>query len=246
MSAVPEVPAGYRLLSSTPAPKWGIPASLGVLAVWVGVSLAFAVPLLVTIGDTPPLLLVLSVAVPTIVMALAALWVARVRGNGPVADFALAPRVRDFAIGIPAGLAMMVVAGLIAALMQLGSDSEIPVAAGDVFDLVSSSPFAIVLLIFTIAVIAPIAEEIAYRGMLYSAIERRFSAAAAVIFSAIIFAALHFEPQRFPILLALGLALGELRRRTRSTTSTIAAHMLINSVAAAGMLASLATGSSGI
>ena len=240
MEFTPEVPPGYRLLSGQPpAPSWGLASALSVLGIWIVASLAFAFPLLVWLIDTPPLLLVASVALPTVIMAATAVLIAQRRGHGAVRDFRLELTPRALGVGLTTGLAMLIGASAIAALMRIGSDEEIPVAAGDVFSLVADSPLAVALLIFTIAVVAPIGEEIAYRGMLYSALQRRWSATVAVIFSSIIFAALHFEPQRFPILLGLGLALGELRRRTDSTSATIVAHMLINSVASLGLVVSL-------
>jgi membrane protease YdiL (CAAX protease family) len=93
----------------------------------------------------------------------------------------------------------------------------------------------IVLVIFVLMAMfgAPIVEEIAFRGMLYGALAKaRINEHLVVVITALVFALFHFEPKRFFILFAIGIILGEVRRRTGSTSAAIVAHVVNNTPAA--------------
>jgi membrane protease YdiL (CAAX protease family) len=80
---------------------------------------------------------------------------------------------------------------------------------------------------------APIVEEIAFRGLLYGALAKaQVNEHLVVAITALVFALFHFEPKRFIILFAIGLILGEVRRRTGSTSAAIVAHIVNNTPAA--------------
>ena len=97
----------------------------------------------------------------------------------------------------------------------------------------------IVLLAVFAGIFAPVIEEIVYRGLLWSALEKRgMREKAVLVVTSLIFAAIHLEPARFPILFVLGMALGYGRIRTGRIGSCVAAHMYLNSL---GMIALLAT-----
>ncbi len=80
--------------------------------------------------------------------------------------------------------------------------------------------------------------------MLFGALAKaQFSGITTVFLSAGIFSLFHFELNRILILFAIGLVLGEIRRRTGSTLAAIAAHFVVNAPAAiAILLASLGVG----
>jgi membrane protease YdiL (CAAX protease family) len=87
------------------------------------------------------------------------------------------------------------------------------------------------------AFLAPVVEEIAFRGLLYTALcKRGTSAHIASLVSALAFAGIHAEPARLVILVALGLVLGEVRRRTGSTAAAIVTHVMNNIPAAVVLL----------
>lgn len=250
MPQTPQPPEGYQLMAtSTPdgAPnlvRWGLPAAFAVIALWIGLSILLILPVIVPsilfwpiAAEPDPVYLVLTSALPSVAMGIASVFVSKRQGNGPVRDFGLRADLRAVGIGVAAGVGMLFVASIIAAAMT-ATGTDIPVAADEVFQSISDNSVATVLFIVAVVVIAPVSEELAYRGIWFGALERRFSARWAMLISSAIFAAMHFEPQRFVILLALGLALGELRLRTSSLTSCIAAHATVNSVAAVGMLLS--------
>jgi membrane protease YdiL (CAAX protease family) len=80
---------------------------------------------------------------------------------------------------------------------------------------------------------APIVEEIAFRGLLYGALAKaHINEHLVVVITAIVFALFHFEPKRFVILFAIGMILGEVRRRTGSTSAAMVTHVVNNAPAA--------------
>lgn len=81
--------------------------------------------------------------------------------------------------------------------------------------------------------VAPVTEEIFFRGFLYRGLEAGLGAVAAVIITAGIWAVIHvqYEPLVMGIIFALGLFFGAVRAQTGSVTLLIVLHFLFNSVA---------------
>jgi membrane protease YdiL (CAAX protease family) len=71
-------------------------------------------------------------------------------------------------------------------------------------------------------------EELAFRGVVIGALRRALSPVETVLVSALMFMILHLSPLRFPHTLALGLAAGYLRVRTKSIYPCIALHFAHN------------------
>lgn len=80
---------------------------------------------------------------------------------------------------------------------------------------------------------APIIEEYLFRGLLFQAMRRNLSPAAAAAASAAVFAAIH-PPIAFPAVFLLGLAAAWTLRRTGLLASAIAAHMTYNGLLTLG------------
>ena len=78
--------------------------------------------------------------------------------------------------------------------------------------------------------IAPVAEEILFRGVLYPAIKQFGFPRLALWGTAVLFAAIHVNVPIFLPLLALGLALALLYEATNNLLATITAHGLFNAV----------------
>ena len=93
----------------------------------------------------------------------------------------------------------------------------------------------LVLLLILVAVIAPIAEELLFRGMLYPVLRRSWGVTAAVIVSALIFGLVHFIPILIPGLVFVGLILGWVRERSGSVVPGIVIHALQNSIVMLGI-----------
>jgi membrane protease YdiL (CAAX protease family) len=85
-----------------------------------------------------------------------------------------------------------------------------------------------------------IAEELAFRGLLFGALQRRgVGAFWTIVITAVVFAAFHFEPTRFFVLLAPGLVFGFVRWKTGSLGAAMVAHGVNNAPAAVFLLIGL-------
>ena len=82
--------------------------------------------------------------------------------------------------------------------------------------------------ILRIVVIAPIVEEVIFRGVIMSGLSRNYHPAWAIFFSALLFALFHLNPWQFAATFALGLILGWIRIRTGSVLACIAGHATHN------------------
>jgi membrane protease YdiL (CAAX protease family) len=78
--------------------------------------------------------------------------------------------------------------------------------------------------------VAPVAEEIFFRGVVYNAWERERGAAFALFGSAALFAVIHTSLFSLVPIFALGLALALVYRSTRSLLATIAMHAGFNAI----------------
>ncbi len=82
--------------------------------------------------------------------------------------------------------------------------------------------------ILRIVIIAPIVEEIIFRGLIMSGFSRIYHPAFAIFFSALLFALFHLNPWQFAAAFSLGLVLGWIRIRTGSVLACIAGHAIHN------------------
>lgn len=92
----------------------------------------------------------------------------------------------------------------------------------------SRDVLAITILLSTVAVLAPICEEIIFRGFLYSALRYKIGVLPAVLISAFIFAGIHCDLGGMLMLLGLGPVLALALERTRSLVPSMIAHGLWN------------------
>ncbi len=123
----------------------------------------------------------------------------------------------------------LVMLGALIASSFLGSQgSDNPILA-QIAQVVSSKNYlAIFILLFTVAAVAPICEEIIFRGFLYSALKSRIGIFPALLISSIIFAGIHMDKGGAVMLMALGPVLALLLERTRSLFPSMLAHGLWN------------------
>jgi len=92
-------------------------------------------------------------------------------------------------------------------------------------------PRELVISLLLLAVLAPIVEELVFRGLLYGWIAGRWGSLAAWIVSSLAFAAAHWEPAHIVLVLPLGLLFGWLRRRTDSLLPSLFSHIVNNGFA---------------
>ena len=174
--------------------------------------------------------LIISFSTPWLLMAGWPLLATKLKGNGPRIDLGLiAPRTH-LRLGFVAGLASLLVASIVAWIVTQFT-GPLSSTAGDV----GINQTGIVLVLFVLLAMfgAPIVEEIAFRGLLYGALAKaHVNEHLVVVITALVFALFHFEPKRFVILFVIGVILGEVRRRTGSTSAAIVAHVVNNTPAA--------------
>lgn len=137
--------------------------------------------------------------------------------------------LRSMAIGIglsvPAWIGAQIIGYLTVRLLQpFGMQPE-----GGIADvaLLNADP---VVLVIALVVVAPVAEELFFRGVVYNAWEREYGATRAMYGSAILFAAIHGSIFVIPSIFALGVVLAILFRGTRSLPATIMLHAGFNGI----------------
>ncbi len=85
--------------------------------------------------------------------------------------------------------------------------------------------------LFAFALLAPVVEELIFRGLLYGWIEGRWGSRVALVVSSLAFAAAHYEPAHILLVLPLGFLFGWLRRRTNSLAPSLVSHIVNNGFA---------------
>ena len=81
------------------------------------------------------------------------------------------------------------------------------------------------------AVVAPIVEEIIFRGFIFAGLRERYGWKKAALFSSLLFAAIHFQPTAFLPIIVLGLIFAYLYQRSGSIWPAIAMHLTSNAIA---------------
>jgi len=77
-------------------------------------------------------------------------------------------------------------------------------------------------------VLAPISEEVYFRGMVYTYFRGKLGAVGGLALSSILFASAHLDPASFIEVAVLGGCLAWLFEKTRSLNTAILAHFTVN------------------
>ncbi len=118
-------------------------------------------------------------------------------------------------------------------LNLLIEQAGIPNTMEDTFIAMSRNPFGLL----SIALLAPILEEMLFRGAIEGRMLRMFrNPWTAIVVSSLIFGVVHMNPAQIPFAFLLGMMFGWLYYRTGSMLPGIVGHVLNNSVAAANMI----------
>jgi len=135
--------------------------------------------------------------------------------------------------GIPTGL----VVGAIGVGNAVLSTKLFGEAASDsmkqVMALLSSlrnDPVVAVGLVLAIAVLAPLCEELFFRGAIFNSVRSTQKMRVAAILSSTLFAIAHLNLKMAPYYVIFGLTMCWLTKRTRSLAAPIAAHMTVNAL----------------
>ena len=162
-----------------------------------------------------------SVGVPVVATSL--------KGNGPVADLGLRFEPRDL-LFFPLGVAIQAVAVplLYWPILQVldKTTDDVSSEARELVD--SASGLGILVLVLIVAVGAPIAEELFYRGLVLRSVERRWTTTVAVVASTALFGVVHLQGLQLPALLLIGAVLAALTVRTGRLGPAILCHSGFN------------------
>ena len=141
-------------------------------------------------------------------------------------------RRRDVLLGIPLGIASQLILVNVVTwpLSKMFPDSfsydEVSKRASDLAD--NANGVWIFVLIFVVVIGAPIIEEIVYRGVLQPGLVATWGPRAGLWVTAVLFAAIHFQPIEFPGLLSFALVLGWARQSTDRLGLSVVTHMAFN------------------
>jgi membrane protease YdiL (CAAX protease family) len=100
----------------------------------------------------------------------------------------------------------------------------------ELMDIIRSTKgiFPFVLIFATLALLAPVFEEIFFRGFLMSVLGMRYSKLWALVFSSLIFGAIHFQLMALPHLTILGAVMGLAFLMSRDVKTAITVHACWN------------------
>jgi membrane protease YdiL (CAAX protease family) len=141
---------------------------------------------------------------------------------------AMIPGALAMAVFLPVGLVLLELSAEV--ITRLHPDAPIPVQqAVEELQKTDTLDCRVYFVLFSIF-IAPVAEEMLFRGVLYPAVKQAGFPRLALWGTAILFAAIHRDLARFLPLMALGLALALLYEWTNNLLACITAHGLFNAI----------------
>ena len=124
-------------------------------------------------------------------------------------------------------------------ILAIALKAVFPEQENELDKILNSSRAAVYLVAFFATFTAPLVEEVVYRGVLYSALQRRVGILAAVLLVTILFAAVHvpqYSSNNVPdygtiiILLILSLVLTLIRVKTKNLLPCIVLHTVFNGI----------------
>jgi membrane protease YdiL (CAAX protease family) len=239
-------------------PPWGVGLAL---LVWVAsILLMFFVPLLLLVpyvlyrhgvagfaggeealARDPTIILVgIAATIPTHLLTLFIIWAVVTRFGRrsfwKVIGWSWSPRfgfLADFVASVLAAILLLVGAVIVSKLLG--------VARTPFDDMLESSTLALFAVAFLATATAPLVEELVYRGVLYSALQRAIGVVGAIALVTFLFALVHFwqyktSPGTIGAILLLSLALTLVRAYTGRVLPCIIIHFIFNGVQVAGLL----------
>jgi len=222
-------PAGYP----APAParrthRWGIGSYLLVELVFLLASGVIGF-VLIDGGPGSASLLAVALGVPTVLAAGTAVLVTWLRGNGPRIDLGLRWSWRDLGLGLAFGFGGLLVTIPASILFVTIAGPDTTSAVGEVFGGVRAG-LPLALAVFAVVVfVAPLCEEIVYRGLLWGGVERLGAGRwVTVTVTTLLFALAHFEFTRTPLLLVVAIPIALARLYTGRLLASIVAHQVNN------------------
>ena len=146
-------------------------------------------------------------------------------------------RVIDVPVGIGIGLALQIVVVplLYWPILRIFGDLDVEGPARDLTEL-ADTPVEVSLLVVMTVLLAPLTEEVFFRGLLQGALRDRIGAFWAVAIASVVFGITHFQLVQFPALVLVGVVNGLLVLRTGRLGAALWAHASFNAVTVAVLL----------
>lgn len=85
-------------------------------------------------------------------------------------------------------------------------------------------------ILLALVLVAPVTEELLFRGWLLKELQRQYGKAPALVWSSLLFGLVHIEPSAVIYATLAGFVLGAVALRTRSTLASIAMHAGVNAM----------------
>lgn len=171
----------------------------------------------------------------TVALTAALLWRMLFRDDGAERAFRIRP--------LPGAALRWVVAGALALQAFNWALGEVyvrlvpvPPENFDPFAELMDEPAGRLAVVLLAVAIAPLLEELVFRGLLQRRLERRWGAAGGVAATSLLFAVIHFLPWIFPLHFVLGLAFGYAVYVTRSVWAGVILHAANNATAMVGLI----------
>jgi uncharacterized protein len=98
----------------------------------------------------------------------------------------------------------------------------------EMFDKIFENDYGFWGAFMKVVVIAPVVEELIFRGVIMHGLMQNYSKGTAVFFSGLLFALFHLNPWQFPATFVLGMILGWIMIRTRNIGLCITGHAINN------------------
>ncbi|WP_406676704.1 CPBP family intramembrane glutamic endopeptidase [Moorella sp. ACPs] len=136
---------------------------------------------------------------------------------------------RAIAVGLGGGLALFLLLVIVGSLLQLFLPDQAPQPFTELI-INARQPRDLVIPLFLGAFVAPVSEELYFRGFLFPALKNRYGFAWGLVGSALIFAFLHLDLVRFLPLALGGIGLAYLYERTGNILTAIVAHATWNTI----------------
>jgi hypothetical protein len=254
ITGIPPAQPEYIPFPSPNNPPWNTPAAIGV---WIA-SVIFIlilpnlllVPYLIShkvqvtdsaslqqilLNDPVAVLISILAIIPAHALTLALCWIVATRLNKFSFRETLGWRVGGMAWWWYALMLIgfFVVAGIIG--------NYFPEQENDMIRILKSSRSAVYIVAFLATFTAPVVEEVIYRGILYSALQRTVGVTLAVVVVTALFALVHV-PQYLPsystifLLTLLSLTLTLIRARTGNLLPCIIFHFIFNGIQSIGLI----------
>lgn len=225
---VPPIPQPE--LEDAPAVPWRAREGLLIVLFSLLTGFFFSILAAATIEDRDTLQLVATILIEASLAAWVLIWVKLRHGAGLVS---LGWRFRAEDIGT----------GFLAALLGLGASAAVSQVVISIYERLASKQLEqpeqlpeslsggrVALAALAVVIVAPIAEELFFRGFLYQALRKWRGVPGAMVLSAFLFALAHGHPILILGIFPLGIILAYLFQRRNSIAATIAAHAFFNGI----------------